>query len=131
MLPCFFRAENLLVVPLTEYNLAINLLLHVDFWHTFKRYVQIKDQYCQYTEHTLIKNIWCVFLKALYKMHKNTLIETKFGVLRYNSSLLRCEKHCSDFTLKGLMIFLFICWPTKKKKTPKINPTLLDQRTVI
>lgn len=57
MFPCIFRAENLLVVPLMEYNLAINLLLHVDFGNTIKRYIQIKDQYRQYTEHMLIKNI--------------------------------------------------------------------------
>lgn len=84
MFPCVFRAENLLVVPLMEYNLAINLLLHVDFGNTFRIYIQIKDQYCQYTEHIVLKNILKMFLKALYNMHKNTLEETKF-VLWYNT----------------------------------------------
>lgn len=33
----------------------------------------------------LIKNILKMFLKAFYNMHKNTLEETKFVVLWYNT----------------------------------------------
>lgn len=125
MFPCIFRAENLIVVPLMEYNLAISLLLHVDVWHTFKRYVQIKDQYCQYTEHMLIKNIWRMFLKALYNTHKNTLGETKFVVLGYSSTV-----HFKTWTawlrfhferLDDIFIYI-LTYQKKRKKIPREIP---------
>lgn len=72
-----------------------------------------------------IKNILKMSLKTLYKIYsgliaqkntQQTLGEAKFAVLWYNSSLLRREQHCSDFSLKGSRMFLFILWPTGGKK---------------
>lgn len=124
MFPCIFRAENLVVVPHMEYNLAINLSLHVDVWHTFKRYVQIKVQCCQYTEHMLIKNIWRMFLKALYTIYTKILWEKPnllyFGTtLKMWTALLRCYFERLDD--------IFVYTLTYQKPYPKINATLLDQ----